>query len=246
MSKDDISRVLENFARRPLVRELSEQNNVNRRMFYAAYKYDFFLTVSLKSFRNYCLNSSPLDPCIAVTISDILNKARDVDSIYPYFIEHARRVYPHLDCEKELKVLSDLSKPHHWYPKAREVFRKIHFHAGPTNSGKTYEALQRFYEAKTGFYCGPLRLLANEVAEKSNERGALIHSNTLFCHKIHALSLFCLSFVSGLVSENESSEFWRNEVIHYMLFSMGLLRSKLMMVLTLSYSLLVLAFHRNE
>uniref|UniRef100_A0A183EYL6 Suv3_N domain-containing protein n=1 Tax=Gongylonema pulchrum TaxID=637853 RepID=A0A183EYL6_9BILA len=48
LSKDDISRVLENFARRPLVRELSEQNNVNRRMFYAAYKYDFFLTVSLK------------------------------------------------------------------------------------------------------------------------------------------------------------------------------------------------------
>lgn len=53
-----------------------------------------------------------------------------MDSIYPYFIEHARRVYPHLECEKELKTLSDLTQPHNWYPKAREVFRKIHFHAG--------------------------------------------------------------------------------------------------------------------
>ncbi|VDN07537.1 unnamed protein product [Thelazia callipaeda] len=169
LKKDDISRILENFARRPLVRELSEQNNVNRKMFHAAYK----------SFRNYCLNASPLDPCIAVTISDVLNKgylkivlsARDVDSLYPYFIEHAKRVYPHLECEKELKTLSDLSKPHNWYPKAREVFRRIHFHAGPTNSGKTYEALQRFYQARTGFYCGPLRLLASEVCQKTNERG---------------------------------------------------------------------------
>uniref|UniRef100_A0A2K6VUE1 RNA helicase n=1 Tax=Onchocerca volvulus TaxID=6282 RepID=A0A2K6VUE1_ONCVO len=161
LSKDDISRVLENFARRPLVRELSEQNNVNRKMFHAAYK----------SFRNYCLHASPLDPCIAILISDILNKTRDVDSIYPYFIEHAKRVYPHLECEKELKTLSDLTKPHNWYPKARELFRKIHFHAGPTNSGKTYEALQRFYQAKTGFYCCPLRLLANEVCQKTNERG---------------------------------------------------------------------------
>uniref|UniRef100_A0A915Q7P2 RNA helicase n=1 Tax=Setaria digitata TaxID=48799 RepID=A0A915Q7P2_9BILA len=161
LSKEDISRVLESFARRPLVRELSEQNNVNRKMFHAAYK----------SFRNYCMHASPLDPCIAVIISDILNKSRDVDSIYPYFIEHTKRVYPHLECEKELKTLSDLTKPHNWYPKAREIFRKIHFHAGPTNSGKTYEALQRFYRAKTGFYCCPLRLLANEVCQKTNEQG---------------------------------------------------------------------------
>lgn len=161
LNKDDVSRILENFARKPLVRELSEQNNVNRKMFHAAYK----------SFRNYCLHASPLDPCIAIVISDILNKARDVDSLYPYFIDHAKRVYPHLECEKELKTLSDLTKPYNWYPKARELFRRIHFHAGPTNSGKTYEALQQFYQAKTGFYCCPLRLLANEVCEKTNEKG---------------------------------------------------------------------------
>lgn len=34
---------------------------------------------------------------------------------------------------------------------------------GPTNSGKTYQALQALAAAKRGVYCGPLRLLAMEV-----------------------------------------------------------------------------------
>lgn len=46
--------------------------------------------------------------------------------------------------------------------------RKIIFHAGPTNSGKTYHALKRFMAAKSGVYCGPLKLLASEIFYKSN------------------------------------------------------------------------------
>ena len=54
------------------------------------------------------------------------------------------------------------------YPEARAIQRKIVFHAGPTNSGKTHHALERFLTAKTGIYCGPLKLLASEVFHKSN------------------------------------------------------------------------------
>lgn len=54
------------------------------------------------------------------------------------------------------------------YPEARAIQRKIIFHAGPTNSGKTYHAIQRYLEAKSGVYCGPLKLLAHEIFEKSN------------------------------------------------------------------------------
>jgi hypothetical protein len=43
--------------------------------------------------------------------------------------------------------------------------------AGPTNSGKTYTALQALGAAKSGVYCGPLRLLANEVYETLNADG---------------------------------------------------------------------------
>ena len=60
---------------------------------------------------------------------------------------------------------------HYRYPEARSITRKIIFHAGPTNSGKTYHALERFLTSKSGVYCGPLRLLAVEVFNKSNERG---------------------------------------------------------------------------
>lgn len=42
---------------------------------------------------------------------------------------------------------------------------------GPTNSGKTFEALNSLKQASTGIYCAPLRLLAWEVAEKLNDEG---------------------------------------------------------------------------
>lgn len=54
------------------------------------------------------------------------------------------------------------------YPEARAIQRKVIFHAGPTNSGKTYHAIQRFLAAKSGVYCGPLKLLAHEIFEKTN------------------------------------------------------------------------------
>jgi ATP-dependent RNA helicase SUPV3L1/SUV3 len=71
----------------------------------------------------------------------------------------------------DLKRISDLREPANWYPEARAINRKIIFHAGPTNSGKTYHAMERFLEAKSGVYCGPLKLLATEVYHKSNKRG---------------------------------------------------------------------------
>ena len=54
------------------------------------------------------------------------------------------------------------------YLAARAIKRKFIYHAGPTNSGKTYNALQDFLAAPTGIYCAPLRLLANEVYCYSN------------------------------------------------------------------------------
>jgi len=42
--------------------------------------------------------------------------------------------------------------PHEWYPEARKMKREIFFHMGPTNSGKTYEALKALREADTGIY----------------------------------------------------------------------------------------------
>lgn len=57
------------------------------------------------------------------------------------------------------------------FPLARSYNRKIIFHAGPTNSGKTYEALKQLSQATTGSYLAPLRLLALEGYENLREQG---------------------------------------------------------------------------
>lgn len=56
------------------------------------------------------------------------------------------------------------------YPLARELKREIYFFVGPTNSGKTYSAMQELFTAYTATYLAPLRLLALENYEyiKSN------------------------------------------------------------------------------
>ena len=59
-------------------------------------------------------------------------------------------------------------KPEQEYPGAREMKRRFILHVGPTNSGKTHEALERLKECRHGAYFGPLRLLALEVYDKLN------------------------------------------------------------------------------
>ena len=63
------------------------------------------------------------------------------------------------------------SKPELEYPGAREMKRKFILHIGPTNSGKTHDALERLKECSHGAYFGPLRLLALEVYDKLNGEG---------------------------------------------------------------------------
>jgi ATP-dependent RNA helicase SUPV3L1/SUV3 len=57
------------------------------------------------------------------------------------------------------------------FPMAREMRRKLTLHIGPTNSGKTYTAMQKLQSADTGYYLAPLRLLALEGYENLKEKG---------------------------------------------------------------------------
>lgn len=51
------------------------------------------------------------------------------------------------------------------YPLARSLNRKLEFYVGPTNSGKTYNAMNQLKQANSGLYLAPLRLLALEGYE---------------------------------------------------------------------------------
>lgn len=55
---------------------------------------------------------------------------------------------------------------------ARKVPRKIIYHMGPTNSGKTYHAIQALAKSTKGCYLAPLRLLAAELYDTLNSLGA--------------------------------------------------------------------------
>lgn len=60
------------------------------------------------------------------------------------------------------------------YPLAREIKRHFILHVGPTNSGKTYEAIKELAKADSGVYLAPLRLLAYENYEKLTEENVKV------------------------------------------------------------------------
>jgi ATP-dependent RNA helicase SUPV3L1/SUV3 len=57
------------------------------------------------------------------------------------------------------------------HTEARRINRKIIYHMGPTNSGKTYHAIEALCQAKKGCYLAPLRLLASELYDTMNAKG---------------------------------------------------------------------------
>ena len=57
-------------------------------------------------------------------------------------------------------------EPKDYYPLSRKLKRHFVLHVGPTNSGKTYQSLEKFKKKNSGVYLAPLRLLALEVQEK--------------------------------------------------------------------------------
>jgi ATP-dependent RNA helicase SUPV3L1/SUV3 len=70
---------------------------------------------------------------------------------------------------QKLQKAADLTYPADLYANARKMRRKIIMHVGPTNSGKTHNALRALASANCGLYAGPLRLLAHEVWERLNK-----------------------------------------------------------------------------
>lgn len=57
-------------------------------------------------------------------------------------------------------------QPEEEYPEARRIRRKFYLHLGDTNTGKTYQALQRLRQSENGIYLAPLRILALENFER--------------------------------------------------------------------------------
>ncbi len=82
-----------------------------------------------------------------------------------YVAKQKHELYQRQLLKKTIKDFKNL------FPVARGLKRKLIFHMGPTNSGKTHQAMQKLKQSDTGYYLAPLRLLALEGYEKLRQEG---------------------------------------------------------------------------
>lgn len=78
---------------------------------------------------------------------------------------------PQLVAEQFDRLFPD--NPKDEYEDARKIERKIFLHLGETNTGKTYNAIERLKSKQKGIYLSPLRILALENYERLNKEGVL-------------------------------------------------------------------------
>lgn len=82
-----------------------------------------------------------------------------------------RRARQMEEFQRRMTQLTVSNEPKDEYPLARGMKRHFILHIGPTNSGKTYDALERLKQATSGVYLGPLRLLALEIYDRFQSEG---------------------------------------------------------------------------
>jgi hypothetical protein len=124
--------------------------------------------------------------------ADLLSDHAIVETIKPYFTRqeepfrkrHARDALVAVEEKaREAKYRDDVFRLEEhraeyadvarYYPIARQLQRKLILYVGPTNSGKTWRALNDLAEGQSGAYLAPLRLLALEGQEELEKRGKL-------------------------------------------------------------------------
>ncbi|MCF0135546.1 MAG: hypothetical protein HUJ69_03890 [Lachnospiraceae bacterium] len=107
-----------------------------------------------------------------------LAQCLDQNHHYDYFSRNLIQAARHVARDKKQRaslkkrMLSEIPDNYiDFYPEARAMERHFVLHVGPTNSGKTYDAIEALAQTSYGIYLAPLRLLAYEQFENLNRRG---------------------------------------------------------------------------
>lgn len=129
----------------------------------ATLRYDFINDKSehkeTQKIADMIIDSMPYDK-----IMEIIKNGEE----YNYIISYMENTLTERRESRKIILREMPQKPMDAYPLARELERHFILHIGPTNSGKTYNAIQSYKEAFRGVYLAPLRLLAFEIFEKLN------------------------------------------------------------------------------
>ncbi len=99
--------------------------------------------------------------------------AREQDAVVERALRRAEQRQARKQATRRRQRQRDFSLFKEYFPLARALERRFVFFCGPTNSGKTYHALNALCEHPSGVYLAPLRLLALEGQEEIERRGKL-------------------------------------------------------------------------
>ena len=126
--------------------------------------------------RNSVENADELGLANAYRVGRSFTKERMIGILAenPFFSEVAREYVDRFEQENRIKngLLDAIPDTYpELFPLARQIKRRFVLHIGPTNSGKSYDAVNALKEARTGIYLAPLRLLAFEKFEELNTDG---------------------------------------------------------------------------
>ncbi|MCM1387740.1 MAG: hypothetical protein NC231_10460 [Bacillus sp. (in: Bacteria)] len=136
--------------------------------------------------------------------------------------------YMQLMVGKKIEELME-AEPEKQYPEARSMHRHFILHIGPTNSGKTYQALQRLKQAYQGIYLGPLRLLALEVydtmtaarvpcsmitgEEKIQTPGAFCQASTIEILDLKEIYDIAVIDEAQMLSDENRGSYWTRAIL---------------------------------
>ena len=156
-----LKKILTRFYRKPKLRKLCKEISINNPEFEATYL----------SFQQLCTQDETIPSSLFTTLKSIVQNKAEEYELYPHFVNHAKILFPQLANLQKIQSVADCNPLVYVHPKATRLKRRIIFHSGPPNSGKTHNALERFATAPSGIYCAPLRLLASEIYKKTIDKG---------------------------------------------------------------------------
>ncbi len=122
-----------------------------------------------KTVRNPYYRSAP--PMLLWREEDVERAVRENPALTKREEKHRSREQKKKERQQNVLAYLKTFSPEDLLKRGAERDRKFVLHIGPTNSGKTYEALKTLKGSVNGLYLGPLRLLALEVSEGLNEAG---------------------------------------------------------------------------
>uniref|UniRef100_A0A8C8IA77 ATP-dependent RNA helicase SUPV3L1, mitochondrial n=1 Tax=Oncorhynchus tshawytscha TaxID=74940 RepID=A0A8C8IA77_ONCTS len=101
LDRSELLKILNKFYKRNEMQKIAADQGLDARLFHQAFI----------SFRKYVLEISTLSADLHIILNDICCGAGHIDDLYPYFMRHAKQIFPMLDCMEDLRKISDLRVP---------------------------------------------------------------------------------------------------------------------------------------